>query len=465
MIEYLLQVVVAGWPWQMIGIAFAIGVAIVSLSFIVGEALSNSSIKAFAKAETGELAVSAIILLIVYVLATPGSVFDKVAEGFMLSGVPPTQVCEEWKIKHGPFENGRWRNGNIAYGHADYFLGCRPGIITSSTPPFMIIGADGVIMRKLTFGYMSLMMTEVVIGLLSGLSTGLRMPIIYPFIDVSFGIAPWIAMVPISDIHTLLVDVVGAALGSIMAQKILLTFIEENALTVFMPIGLILRAFPFTRKTGSTILAVAFAGYFIYPISILINQQIWEMIANPMPQPGGPACLTNGQPCTSDDECCSRNCRYEQGGSKVCTTPLTDFREYSSIFSLCYGKSADEINEALKQAAQTHDRVFLEVYGGGSASNEKWTKTEKMMEDAKNELARRMQSIGRNILLFAFPLPPAASVAMFKEIEILIMDAMQFTIMSMLFLVIEIIITMTLLKDFAILIGGEPRVFGISKLV
>ena len=53
----------------------------------------------------------------------------------------------------------------------------------------------------------------------------------------------------------------------------------------------------------------------------------------------------------------------------------------------------------------------------------------------------------------------------FKALDSLVMEAMQFTVLVLLFMVIEIIITMTLLKDFSLLIGGEPRVFGMSKLV
>jgi hypothetical protein len=151
---------------------------------------------------------------------------------------------------------------------------------------------------------------------------------------------------------------------------------------------------------------------------------------------------------------------------KTCVTPVTDFTEYKSIFSICYGqKTPEEINALLGQQAADNDKRLLDVYFKGSASNQMWTKTEQMMTDGWTELKRKTGIITGAGTQIWFPTPKQSSIAVFKEVEVLVMDAMQFTILAILFVVVEIVITMTLLKDFALLIGGEPRVLGISKLV
>lgn len=459
--------------------ALAAAVAITALAFMAGELFSNSGIKAFAKLELSELFVTLLIILAALALSTPGGIFDIVSQGFMLQGVPvdSNHVCPEWAAAHGTYvpATDSWTHGNRAFAQADFFLGCRPTLsVPSSANPFGIT-VGGVMLKKLTLGYSSLMVTEMFIGFLSGLSTNFAVPILFPLLKLDVGMTPWIAMAPLNDVHTLLVDLIGASWAGFAGQKILLVFIEEAALSVFLPFGVLLRAFPFSRKAGSTIIAVVFAAYFVYPTSILINQQIWEMISNPQPQLGGPTCLTNDQPCTFDDDCCSLDCRYKPAlGTNACSSPLTDFTEYKSIYSICadaYINHNDQLNAILQTQAADNDEHLLDIYFKGSASSDKWTKTEQMMYDALGELKRKAGIITGTSTTpgiatkIWFPTPKQSTIAIFKEVEVLVMDAAQFSVLTVLFLVNEIIITMTLMKDFALLIGGEPRVLGITKLV
>ena len=50
-------------------------------------------------------------------------------------------------------------------------------------------------------------------------------------------------------------------------QKHMLIFSAETMLTVFLPIGIICRAFPLTRGIGNTFIAVAVGFYFVFPLS------------------------------------------------------------------------------------------------------------------------------------------------------------------------------------------------------
>jgi len=458
--------------------AFATSIAIIVLSFIGGEALSIPSVKGFAKNEAYELGVSAVIFLILLLFIANDGVFDRVTKGFMMPGVPVNRTCSDWASLHGPYDetSQTYANGSVAFGQADYFLGCRPNILTIISGGYT---ADGIMLRKLTRGYQSLMLTEMFVGFLSGLNTNLLLPtLLSPILSIDVGVSPFIGMTQILDIHTLIVDLVGSLWGAFAAQKVLLRFIEETALPIFLPLGLMLRALPFSRKTGSTIIAVVFAAYFVYPISILINQHIFEAISNPTENPNSPPgfiCPSNNKnccpledPCTADNECCSNNCRYiPSKGSKVCVTPLTDFAEYESIYAMCYGeKNWSKVNDTLEKMANSYNDAMDNIYYGGvPPSSSIWTKTEGRLREFGAEIMRKAAAMAGLNEALMMPNPRKVVVASFAEVEMLVMDVSQFAMLAVIFIVLEIVVTMTLLKDIALLIGGEPRVLGISQLV
>lgn len=472
-----------------VAVALLAAVFIAALAYMTGEFFSAPTLKGFAKAELYELGVSAVILVIALTLIVPNGPFDMVARGFMLQGAPPDQVCSEWKANAGTLvgagSNAYYTNANIAFGQAGYFLGCNPKLrefsqvfkdITSNAYPGYTLASiwndmfEGVMLKKLATGYGSLMMIEMFTGLLSGFYTGLTIPL--RAVNLELGLNPWVAMTPLNQFHTTLVDTVGNTMAAFVAQKMLLDFFEETMLPVFLPFGLLLRAFPFSRKTGSTIIAVVFAAYFIYPISILVNQQIYEMIASPQ---GSPGCTAIGNSCSKDTDCCSYDCRPNPLlPGKQCVSPITDFSEYASVVTLCQEKGwnvlsvyeSEEFKQTLKKAAGEQDKAVLGTYFTGSASTSKWTKTEARLEEGLDEV-RRQSVVYGNFFTFAqqLPTPGHAVQYMFNAMETLVLDTSQFVILAMLFIVIEIVLTLTLFKDFAIMIGGEPRIFGLSKLV
>ncbi len=464
--------------------AFAFALSIIALAFMSSEFFNMPSLKGFAKNEAYELGVSVIILIIAVILITPGGVFDLVTEGFMLPGTPPGQACREYLALH-PYNaaTNTFANGNRAFAQADYFLGCRPtlignagfpGFFTGTVSSFGLTGVDGVVLRKLTLGYQSLMLTEMVVGFLSSFSTNLAITIpVEPMVKFDVGIVPWIGMGQINDVNTLLVDLVGQLWAAFAAQKLLLVFIDEAAIPFFLPLGVLMRAFPFTRKTGSTIIAVVFAAYFVYPTSILINQRIWEDIANPSVNPNNPGGITpNGDWCNSDLDCASNNCRYTGSGNlKQCVSPLTDFSEYRSIFSMCYGaRTPAEINNIFNsQLAPIYENNLESLYFQGSAAppwDEAWTKTGTRVEDFWNVAKQKgslLSTFAQEALVL--PNPKKTVISSFAMVEVMVMEVAQFAMLAVLFIVIEIVITLTLMKDFALLIGGEPRVLGISQMV
>ena len=453
--------------------AFALAVSIIALSFMAGEMFSLPSVKGFAKSELYELGVSAVVLVIAVLLIMPNGPFDMVTGGFLSNSYPHFQVCEEWRNLHGPYEGGPYdgyfKDGNIAFGQAEYFLGCKPDFMNllTAVPPIPFVGTDGIMLSKLTSAYWSSMLNEMFLGFLSGLYISFPIPLPGEMFRLDISTVPFGSLTLLNDIHTLIVDFVGMLWAAFAAQKLLLNFIEQSAIQVFLPLGLLMRALPFTRRTGSTIIAVAFAAYFVFPLSILVNQQIWEAIVSPTVPPGA-TCLGVGITCATNNDCCTGECRGDGSGASACAVPMTDFHEYMSTYALCYGKDKTSIagdiqNTALDFAGRVDSAYFNPTTpisepeeGKGwsrfvTSANEEKRKAEIMLQDSPGDL-------------WILPTPQRANNAFFMMVEALLVDTARFMMVALLFIVLEIVITLTLMKDFALMIGGEPRIFGITKL-
>jgi len=63
---------------------------------------------------------------------------------------------------------------------------------------------------------------------------------------------------------------------AIWAQRALIVFTQNNVLQVIFPLGLIFRAFPFTRRIGGTMIAMSLALLFAYPLSLALNKTILD---------------------------------------------------------------------------------------------------------------------------------------------------------------------------------------------
>lgn len=438
-------------------IALATAISIIALSFMAGEFFSMPTLRGFAKAELYELGVTAVVIAISVMLITPGGPFDMITRGFLDPGTPADRACKEWKSIHGQYDpvSGNYPDGNLAFAHADYFIGCRVDFLTQMTSALTLGILDtnsGIMIAKLTTAYMNLMLMEFFMGFLS--TVNFHLTILTPIlIGIDIGLPPHAGLTPLLEFNTTLTDMVGSTIAAMTAKKMLLNFIEENAIGVFLVLGIFLRALPFTRKTGSTIIAIVFAAYFVFPTSVLLNQQIWRAIENP---PGPPGCLEVGTACTADSECCSGNCAM---GAGRCAAMLSDFDHVKSFINTCYGKSEDEIRDSLDSQAQ-HQQAQLEQYfddqGEEAVSTRTTSRLKSSLGTAGNVIVGPMLSM--NIPIGSGPLT-------FGFVEKAMNDMGRLMLIILIFTVIEILLTITLMKDFAIMIGGEPRVLGISKLV
>lgn len=92
----------------------------------------------------------------------------------------------------------------------------------------------------------------------------------YHFTFTLFGVpvfqGSWVPDIykPVETYHYIASKIVSIMI-SLNAQMFLLKYIQENMLAFFLPLGIILRAFHFTRGIGGFFIALAISLYFIYP--------------------------------------------------------------------------------------------------------------------------------------------------------------------------------------------------------
>ncbi len=71
-----------------------------------------------------------------------------------------------------------------------------------------------------------------------------------------------------------IIAIIALLAGNLMVQKIGLELIEQTAFNILLPLGLVLRVFPITRDAGSFIIAVAFGFYIVFPLTYVMASEV-----------------------------------------------------------------------------------------------------------------------------------------------------------------------------------------------
>lgn len=121
--------------------------------------------------------------------------------------------------------------------------------------------------------------TSLIIGFLGlntalGIIAGLNLNIAIASISFSSVLNPII-----SEIQYFIKALTTISISAIV-QSSLLTFIASSAVTVLLPVGLILRTFYPTRKTGGFLIAVAIGMYIILPMSYVLDANMINNYSN-----------------------------------------------------------------------------------------------------------------------------------------------------------------------------------------
>ncbi|MFA5108323.1 MAG: hypothetical protein WC492_02195 [Candidatus Micrarchaeia archaeon] len=462
--------------WGLVVVGLALAILIISLSYMVGEAFNLPNVKAFAKQEVYELVSTVIVIAIVMGSLVAYGIFAKnVASSTMLSA--PREGAIDSSITGICMENQHIYNiadstqpENHLFAQTDWFLGCMPftedAVLISEEVAGQGFDLDYIsaydnmweaqrtvlgqpeMSKGIMFGhmmniYMSLFTLEFLLGPVStfGVSAYLPEPLVS---SISLDLAPNAGLTPVSDAMVMLTDMIGVGLVAVVVQKTVLQFVHQNALTVFLPLGIAFKAIPFTRKTGATLIALALVFYFIFPITLWINEQIyfnalWEKDAKPA---------------------------------------MIDWTNYQSMLEICTpnpGETQAEFAARVQkniagpggfeeQGQDVSDKIVETIWSDGKNSDPRVPASQ---QKAVSEAFVKNSGIVMNYMAnFGAIFGPILPVEyFFSAIIDQFTTSMQWFALNLLFLANTIIICVTLFKDISIAIGGEPRIFGMSKLV
>jgi hypothetical protein len=272
-------------------LALLISGAIIALGWMVADAIRNSEIKSWARKELDEFIITCLIVGILtfslasfYLISTAlagGNMYD-IAIAFY--GYPPATGLDAW------FEDLTRGSG----GTFDQSLGLYYQALSSA----MTIGSKSFsyeLMGDIKYDLTYLMRKALqVVGLI---------PVARPFTTFATVFVPEILIKPFGAADDLSAGLDGFAswafLGALISfgQIQMVRFFQAVGLQMILPVGIILRAFPVTRKTGSTLIAIAIVGAIVYPLSIVASASIYdkthEIFKAPASNPGSTSTIVS----------------------------------------------------------------------------------------------------------------------------------------------------------------------------
>lgn len=427
--EFLLPVLVSLPPaaFSIIGMALFIGAIIVAIAYIVAYALQSPQMVALAKEELAALVFTAFVLL--FWLSFDTTV-NGISNGLLAASLPGTMAS------------------SLGTCSADSDL-------TQSHIHLALASLD-IMDTKLKDSYTDLYLFEALIGFLSTISFPLGSPV--PAVNViSFSLAPFVGLTLLSNAHTVIVEAVGYLVTVVWAKEFILLFARDAVPLFLLPLGLVMRAFPFLRRTGSSIIALSFAAYFIFPFAVLLSNFLIFDIFQPADFAYTPTAASffdtdreqsyfEGQ----IDDARDPESGHAQHLFDQFTAPDVVEETYDDPLDDCAGNIFTRFFCSVKNIFNT----AIQVVGTFFATV--WAIWKFMMG-----MTGDFFFTGFNNPL----LPASASAGLFHFLILEISIISPFMILTMLTTVIEIIITITMYRNISVLIGGEAEIVGLTKIV
>lgn len=123
-----------------------------------------------------------------------------------------------------------------------------------------------------------------------------------------FNINPFAGYVTLTSMFSLLMEAILGGMAVMLGQYAFLSFIHTQ-LSIIVPIGIALRAFPFSRAAGGALIAVFLGFYVFYPFLWAFDSAIYSEVSNP--KYINPNFSSNaaglGAACTADPMKCTTN--------------------------------------------------------------------------------------------------------------------------------------------------------------
>jgi len=128
--------------------------------------------------------------------------------------------------------------------------------------------------------------------------------------QTGFNISPFTGLAPITAMLTMGMEALLGGIGLMIGQNAFLSFIR-NQLQILLPIGLALRAFPFSRSAGGAMIAVFLGFYIFYPFLWVFDSAIYNETITTLATAGSARNVLNalgiGSSCSENPLSCSTN--------------------------------------------------------------------------------------------------------------------------------------------------------------
>ncbi|MFH1286008.1 MAG: hypothetical protein ABIH99_05500, partial [Candidatus Micrarchaeota archaeon] len=226
-----------GEGWAPVAfLALLISFFIVAIAYMIAEFMRSPELNAWAKSELYEVMISAFIV---------GSLFGLI---LLANG-----VAMEFTDNQGTL----FGSGSVGSKFID-----------------SMSGATG----KVTLLYLQLLGWDFTVSIASSLSTSFIPPFLPPLGIITFiSFTPFGGLIPVAHALYFFSDMVFMTWFIFAAQGVLLNFFQEHMFRFFLPLGIVLRTFPLSRKLGSTLIALAIVTYVVYPLSLVFNSYIIDV--------------------------------------------------------------------------------------------------------------------------------------------------------------------------------------------
>lgn len=269
------QAIAAQWRggewWSACGIALLISATVAAVGWMLSELMGSPELKGWAKKELGEFLFTAVIIgtLLITVplifgitIALGGQDYFASAKSFLANNVEGNLYNQDFKIA----------NGYMAmFGEYLFLMGT-----TFDAAEFFAKAAEAV-----GTGGAALLIPRLSM-------VGVDIPLFLPL--ENYLTAP--ALIITASYTAVLISA---------AQWQLLDFLEKTAFMFILPLGIVMRSFPLTRQTGSTLIALSIVGFFVYPLSVDLSKAVYDEMRDapefklelpPMPTINAPSGIT-----------------------------------------------------------------------------------------------------------------------------------------------------------------------------
>jgi hypothetical protein len=126
---------------------------------------------------------------------------------------------------------------------------------------------------NLTSYFMQVMVTDVAFALLQSMAFK-AMPS-----QMGFSLNPFAGMTTLTSMLSLMMEAILGGMAIMLGQGTFLMFIQQQ-LSIIFPIGIALRAFPWSRPAGGALIAIFIGFYVFYPFLWVFDSAIYDEISN-----------------------------------------------------------------------------------------------------------------------------------------------------------------------------------------